>query len=83
MPRPVLPTVNTASVGPLIDKRQYFSYHCTGAKRACGNSYMREEDLGLLLGELVKRVRIPTELADELTYIAPQRTCRASSAIQF
>src|SRR5882762_11091464 len=31
---------------------------------ACGNTYIREETLARRLGELVKQVRIPTELAD-------------------
>lgn len=47
-----------------IKKGQYVYYHCTGARGACGNAYIREEDLARLLGELVKNVRIPTELAD-------------------
>jgi len=47
-----------------IKKEQYVYYHCTGSRGPCGNSYVREEDLAGLLGELVKRVRIPTELAD-------------------
>jgi site-specific DNA recombinase len=47
-----------------IKKEQYIYYHCTGYRGACGNTYIREEDLARLLGELVKQVRIPTELAD-------------------
>jgi DNA invertase Pin-like site-specific DNA recombinase len=47
-----------------IKKGQYIYYHCTGYRGACGNTYIREEDLAHLLGELVKQVRIPTELAD-------------------
>jgi hypothetical protein len=45
-------------------KRQYVYCYCTGAKGPCGNRYSREEDLGFLLGDVVKRVRIPTEVAD-------------------
>jgi hypothetical protein len=48
---------------------QYVYYHCTGAKAPCGNSYIREEDLGLLFGDIVKRVRIPTELADAVAKV--------------
>lgn len=52
-----------------LKKGQYVYYHCTGAKGPCGNSYIREEDLGVLLGDLVKRVRIPTELADAVAKV--------------
>jgi site-specific DNA recombinase len=52
-----------------IKKGLYVYYHCTGAKGACGNSYIREEDLALLFGELVKRVRIPSELADAVAKV--------------
>jgi hypothetical protein len=38
-----------------LKKGQYVYYHCTGAKGPCGNSYIREEDLGTLLGDVVKR----------------------------
>jgi site-specific DNA recombinase len=52
-----------------IKKGLYVYYHCTGAKGACGNSYIREEGLALLFGELVKRVRIPSELADAVAKV--------------
>jgi site-specific DNA recombinase len=41
-------------------------YHCTGYRGPCGNAYIREEELAQLFDELVKRVRIPAELADQL-----------------
>jgi site-specific DNA recombinase len=47
-----------------LKKGQYVYYHCTGHRGPCGNSYVREEELARLLGELVKKVRIPAELAD-------------------
>jgi site-specific DNA recombinase len=47
-----------------VQKGKYVYYHCTGHRGRCGNTYVREEDLALLFGELVKRVRIPAELAD-------------------
>jgi DNA invertase Pin-like site-specific DNA recombinase len=52
-----------------LKKGLYVYYHCTGAKGPCGNSYVREEDLGALLGDVVKRVRIPTELADAVAKV--------------
>jgi hypothetical protein len=49
-----------------IKKEQYIYYHCTRSRGHCDNTYVREEDLARLLGELVKQVRIPTELADRV-----------------
>lgn len=49
-----------------IKKGRYVYYHCTGHRGACGNTYIREEELARGFGELVKRVRIPTELADRV-----------------
>jgi hypothetical protein len=47
-----------------IKKGQYIYYHCTGYKGACGNAWVREEDLARLLGETVGQVRVPTGLAE-------------------
>jgi len=52
-----------------LKKGQYVYHHCTGAKGPCGNTYIREEDLAILLGEVVKQVRIPTELADAVAKV--------------
>jgi len=52
-----------------IKKCRYIYYHCTGHRGACGNTYVREEDLARALGELVKQVRIPTELADRVASV--------------
>ena len=49
-----------------IKKGRYVYYHCTGYRGRCGNSYVREEDLALLLGEVVRRVQIPPEVADSM-----------------
>jgi hypothetical protein len=49
-----------------IKKGQYIYYHCTGHRGACGNTYVREEELVRQFGEILKRVRIPTELAGKL-----------------
>ncbi len=49
-----------------IKKERYTYYRCTGYRGACGNTYIREEDLARLLGEVVKQIRIPTELAEKV-----------------
>jgi Recombinase zinc beta ribbon domain len=50
-------------------KGQYIYYHCTGHRGPCGYTYLREAELARLFGELVKQVRIPTELADTVARI--------------
>ena len=45
-------------------KGRYTDYRCTGFRGRCGNSYIREELLADLLGDVVKRIQIPSELAD-------------------
>ena len=47
-----------------VKKAKYTYYHCTGYHGRCGNTYIREEDLASRLGELVRRVQIPREIAD-------------------
>jgi len=46
-----------------VKKKRYVYYHCTGARGACGNTYVREEDLAQLLGGLVQQVQIPSDVA--------------------
>jgi hypothetical protein len=36
-------------------KEQYIYYRCTGYRGVCGNTYIREEELARLLGEVVKQ----------------------------
>ncbi len=45
-------------------KGKYTYYHCTGYRGACGNTYIREERLADLLGDVVQRIQIPADLAD-------------------
>ena len=52
-----------------IKKGQYVYYHCTGHRGPCGNTYVREEELIRQFGELLKQVRIPTELAGKLATV--------------
>ena len=46
-----------------VKKGRYIYYHCTGYRGRCGNTYVREEDLALLLGEVVRRVEITPDIA--------------------
>src|SRR6266849_5077525 len=45
-------------------KNKYTYYRCTGFKGACGNTYIREERLADLLGDVVKPIQITSEIAD-------------------
>ena len=45
-------------------KGKYTYYRCTGYRGACGNTYIREERLADLLGDVVQRIQIPADLAD-------------------
>lgn len=50
-------------------KGQYVYYHCTGHRGACGNTYVREEELARQFGDILKQVRIPGELAGKLAAV--------------
>jgi site-specific DNA recombinase len=52
-----------------LPKGQYVYYHCTGHRGPCGNTYVREEELVRQFGEILKQVRIPTELAGKLATV--------------
>ena len=45
-------------------KGKYVYYRCTHYHGPCGNTYIREERLADLLGEVVERIQIPADLAD-------------------
>jgi hypothetical protein len=45
-------------------KGKYVYYRCTGFKGKCGNTYIREELLAALLGEVVTPIQISPEVAD-------------------
>ena len=47
-------------------KAKYVYYGCTEFRGRCGNNYIREEQLSELLGKVVDRIQIRTELADWL-----------------
>jgi site-specific DNA recombinase len=46
-----------------MKKGKYVYYRCTGFKGKCGNTYVREERLAALLGDVVKPVQISDEVA--------------------
>jgi hypothetical protein len=47
-------------------KGKYVYYHCTGFEGRCGNTYIREERLADLLGDVVKPIHITEEIADDI-----------------
>jgi site-specific DNA recombinase len=49
-----------------VKKGRYTYYHCTGFRGACGNTYIREDELGRLFGGVVKRVNVPAHVAEDL-----------------
>ena len=47
-----------------IKKNKYIYYHCTGYKGNCGNTRTTEEGLDKRFAELVRRVEVPSEIAE-------------------
>jgi len=47
-----------------VKKNKYIYYHCTGYKGNCGNTRITEEDLDKRFAELVRRVEVPSEIAE-------------------
>src|SRR5262249_46996961 len=47
-------------------KGKYTYYRCTAFHGACGNTYIREEELSRLLGAVVAPIQITQEIADEI-----------------
>ena len=47
-----------------MKKGRYVYYRCTGFLGACGNSYIRQEELVDRLGTVIERIQIPSEIAD-------------------
>ena len=45
------------------------TYHCTGHRGPCGNTYVREEELVSQFGRILQQVRIPAELAGKLATV--------------
>ena len=49
-----------------VKKGRYVYYHCTGFRGRCGNTYVREEELSRLFREVVERVQISPDVADQV-----------------
>ena len=49
-----------------IKKQRYVYYHCTGYRGKCGNTYVSEESLSEILGNLVKQIQIDPEISDKM-----------------
>jgi site-specific DNA recombinase len=49
-----------------IKRRRYTYYHCTGHRGKCGLPYMREEELGDRLGQILKDIHIPDDILAQL-----------------
>jgi site-specific DNA recombinase len=47
-------------------KGKYVYYRCTGFKGACGNVYIREEKLAVLLGDVIKPLQITPDVAADI-----------------
>jgi hypothetical protein len=47
-------------------KGRYVYYHCTNFRGECGNSYIREERLADLLGEVIGQVQISDDVAEDI-----------------
>ena len=47
-------------------KGKYVYYHCTDYHGSCDNTYIREEQLSRLLGDVIKPIQITSEIAQEL-----------------
>jgi site-specific DNA recombinase len=49
-----------------MKKGKYVYYRCTGAKGACGNGYIREEQLADLLVGVITPIQISADVADDI-----------------
>jgi len=47
-------------------KGKYVYYHCTDYHGGCDNTYIREERLGELLGDVIKPIQITPEIAEDI-----------------
>jgi hypothetical protein len=51
-------TSNVPKSATKDNKGRYVFYHCTNFHGACGSTYIREERLGNLLGDCIRRIQI-------------------------
>jgi site-specific DNA recombinase len=49
-----------------LKKNRYTYYHCTGYRGKCALPYMREEELGNRLGQILKDIHIPDDVLAKL-----------------
>ena len=63
-----------------MKKGRYVYYHCTNFRGRCDNSYIREERLGELLGDVIKPIQISTEIADAIAGVLQGGDLDASRA---
>jgi site-specific DNA recombinase len=49
-----------------IKKNRYTYYHCTGYRGKCALPYIREEELGERLGQVLKNIHIPNDVLAQL-----------------
>jgi site-specific DNA recombinase len=49
-----------------IQKEKYIYYHCTGAKRDCGEPYVREEVIDKQFADAIASIKLPAELQSAL-----------------
>jgi site-specific DNA recombinase len=45
-----------------LKKGKYVYYHCTGYRGKCALPYMRQEELGLRLGQVLKDIHVPDDV---------------------
>lgn len=54
------------SITAEIQKNRYIYYRCTNGKAKCQQSYIREEKLAELLGDLIRRIQIDASVAEKI-----------------
>ena len=50
-------------------KGRYVYYRCTGYHGPCGNTYIREEQLAVLLGTVIEPIQITPAIADDIATV--------------
>jgi site-specific DNA recombinase len=51
-----------------IKKERYVYYHCTGFRGKCGLPYFREDEIGDLLGQILRDIYIPDDVLGQLQH---------------
>ena len=58
-------------------KGKYVYYHCTDFRGECDNTYIREERLADLLGDIIKPIQISSLIADDIANAIQSTDCDA------